>query len=170
MENNPPQKFYWTMVLAEVLFMADGQMQVLKQQFHSKSNLDHYPAQRLKQLQQVAIMQVQQNTQGMGICKDFQPIEVFLLGLVPLGLMSDQEFFARGGMTVSPIEAPGAQETLQDASSAAAETPVAEALAERPSATVHTLRPGSGLVEPQPPGDVPPADLGPYPEPGTNDA
>lgn len=137
-------QFFWTLVLAEVVFLADGNIQMLKQQFVSKSNLDIFPAGRITHLQREALQRTQAATQGLGVCQSFEPVDVFLLSLVPLGAMTDAQFAQQGITFTAP-----APETAQDGAGAADVTPATEVSASPPSATVHALRPRMG----HPPGD-----------------
>jgi hypothetical protein len=128
----PPEAAdHYTMVLAEVLFVADdGGVNSRRVQFFAASDITFFPAHRLRQIQNTAANKVKAETGGGPA---FQVLEVYLLNLTPLGQMTNSRFW-EGIEVTKPNQVPA--EPV-----AANETPVAEdAPLDIHSATVTPIR------------------------------
>lgn len=146
----PPTPFYYSMVLAEVIFEADGELQMLTKQFFTKADTDQFRAHRLRSLQNTAVLAVKQ-----GLPADIQATvkvhEVFIKNVVFLGLMTDAEFWEGLGTPPAAEPAPNVM-PAQDASQAALEAEATVAAAdipgERMAAPVATVTPIRPVVAP----------------------
>lgn len=101
------QKFWYTAVLAEVIFTIDGKnSDTQKVQFFTKSDIEHFPIKRLQQLQNSSVMMLQNAGKKLGTIQG-----VWLLQLVPLGYMTDEEF---GGEVTSVNGEPMPEELVKE--------------------------------------------------------
>lgn len=88
-EPEPPKLFCYSLVLAEVIFQTEKGVASQRCQMFSKADGVTFPAARLGQLQNACAHQVQEQVQA----KTFKALEVILLNILPLGWMSDEEFW-----------------------------------------------------------------------------
>lgn len=80
---------HYSLVLAEVVFQTKGnKVSSERCQLFSRAEVDIFPAARLMQIQNSAAAQVRDALQ----LDEFQAIEVLILGIHPLGRMSEEEF------------------------------------------------------------------------------
>ena len=91
--NQEEPKFYYSLVLAEVIFQTEKGVSSHRIQLFSKSNIEGFPANRLSQLQNSAAHQIQEQVQGAVSYKQFKALEVLLLNILPLGYMTDSQFW-----------------------------------------------------------------------------
>jgi hypothetical protein len=90
--------FYYSLVLAEVIFSTIEGVTSHRCQLLSKADVPVFPANRLAQIQNSAANQVQ----GEVKAKDFKALEVILHGILPLGQMTNKQFWGSQGQ---PTEA-----------------------------------------------------------------
>lgn len=101
-EPKPVTHFNYTLVLAEVIYRTAGNNVGSRRcQIFSKADVATFPAARLSQIQNSAASQVSSEVNGKG----FQALEVVILNLLPLGWMTDVEFWG------SAANIPGREET-----------------------------------------------------------
>ncbi|WP_199097263.1 hypothetical protein [Dyella sp. ASV21] len=104
----PIQRYRYSLVLAEVIFSTKKGVSTHRVQLFSKADVDTFPAQRLQQLQNSAAMQVRNDVED----ESFKALEVVLLNILPLGEMSDEEFWG------SQANIPGNRPQLQEVDTA----------------------------------------------------
>lgn len=91
-----PEQFNYTLILAEVIFSTELGPQSNRVQFLSKSNTACFPQSRLLQLQEIAGRSVVNEVQslGNGAFKKVTVEAVYLLSLINLGWMTEQQFLS----------------------------------------------------------------------------
>ncbi len=94
--NPTAQPSYFSLILAEVIFQTEDGIASRRVQFLSQSLEDLFPADRLTQLQNSAAHTVREQLKGP---KQYQVHEVLLLSIIPLGRMTQVEFFGPGVTT-----------------------------------------------------------------------
>ena len=98
------QRFTYSLVLAEVVYQAGKTITSHRVQLFSKADVATFPAARLGKLQNSAAHQVQNEVTE----KDIKVLEVIILNILPLGWMTDEEFWG------SRAAIPGANATMQE--------------------------------------------------------
>lgn len=100
-QQDGPQQFCYSLVLAEVIFSTDKGVGSQRTQLFSKADVPNFPAARLGQLQNSVAHQVQ----GQVSDKNFKALEVVILNILPLGWMTDEGFW--GSKAAIPTGAEG---------------------------------------------------------------
>lgn len=120
-ENPKDQKNYFSMVLAEVVFSIPTQgIQVVRRQIIEKSDVATYNTRHLSMIQNRAAQEVA-NTIPEEYREAIEFHDVLLGNIIPLGYMTDEEFFG-----------PDVEEVVEPV--AADETPVTDNVTQFPTA------------------------------------
>jgi hypothetical protein len=96
-QKSPDRQLYYAMVLATVIFVINGEVQMLDTQFFSSSEQPTFPARRLNGVQNVAAMQIHNKLQAelpAGTAIDFKCLEVHIKSIIPCGQFTPAEFWS----------------------------------------------------------------------------
>lgn len=91
-ESQPVRPLFFTLVSAQVIFVANGEANMLTKQTFASAADQNYTARHILHLQNTVATQVKNEVEASGQTFD-KLIDVVILALVPLGLMTGEEFW-----------------------------------------------------------------------------
>lgn len=106
-------KFFYFLVLIQAVFMVDGEIQILHKQSFEKGTDSVFNAKRIQFMQNSGLHQIRSDLPEKAQAS-FKALDCFVLGIIPLGEMTDTEFWAdmgdpAGSKPVAAAETPPAQ-------------------------------------------------------------
>lgn len=102
-KSQDPRLLYFTLVTAQVVFVANGEVQMITRSQFGSSPDPEFTARYLLQLQNNMAYQVKQQIEAQGATFD-KALDVIILALAPLGRMTHEDFWA--GMGEAPESVP----------------------------------------------------------------
>jgi hypothetical protein len=118
-ESQEVRRQFYTLITAQIVFVANGEIQMITRSHFGFSPSPNYTAHYLLQLQNALAFQVRNHVESQGV-KFEKTLDVVILSLVPLGQMTQEEFWEGMGSTqeaetVPMAEAPPVEQSIEGA-------------------------------------------------------
>lgn len=113
LESQDPRRMYFTLVTAQVVFVANGDVQMVTRSTFGNSPSPNIPARMLLQIQNTIVHQVATETNRSGNKFD-KALDVIVLSIAPLGHMTQEEFWAGMGQEPERVQLDAAPPAVQD--------------------------------------------------------
>ena len=91
--NKTPEPLYYFLILVEVVFKTSDGVAVLKRQLFEKGFIQEFPAHRIHRINNIACLQIKQSL-PQELQESFQALDAVVLGIIPLGCMTEDQFWA----------------------------------------------------------------------------
>ena len=95
-DNTPSQELrreFFTLVVAQVVFLVNNEMQMITRQTFSSSPESQFTARHLLHIQNAVLMQVRSEILRSQPGSEFKGLDVIILNLIPAGHMTRDEFW-----------------------------------------------------------------------------
>ncbi len=93
-ESQELRREFFTLVVAQVVFLVNNEMQMITRQTFSSSPESHFSARHLLHIQNSVLMQVHSEILSGQPGAEFKGLDVIILNLIPAGHMTRDEFWA----------------------------------------------------------------------------